>query len=42
MTLVERQQRYIAAIEPREVENMIDSPIPAPSNFAVEDDFSHR
>ena len=28
VTLVERQQRYFAAIEPQEVENMIDSPIP--------------
>src|SRR5215469_4063040 len=42
MTVVQRQQRYIAAIEPQHVENVIDSPFPTPGNFAIEDDFSHR
>ena len=41
MTLVERQEGYIAAIEPQQVENVISSAIFAPGNFAVEDDLSH-
>ena len=41
MSLVERQQRNIAAIEPQQVENVISDAIPAPGNFAVEDDLSY-
>ena len=42
MTLVKRQRRYVAAIEPQQVENMIGSAILAPCNFAVENNLSHR
>ena len=42
MTLIKRQNGYIAAIEPQQIKDMIDSPILAPGQFAVEDDLSRR